>query len=68
MLGGGVQANIVTDDGNNQPHRYASPFPFLFIPSFSPIDTSMHFFSKFSDLHDLGFELMNLESGPTVMA
>jgi hypothetical protein len=62
-----VQVNAVTDDGDNQPHRYSSPFPLPFIPSFSPILTSMHF-PKFSNLQDLGFGLMNLESGLTVMA
>jgi hypothetical protein len=36
-----VQANAVTDDGNNQPHRYAGPFPLSFIPSFSP---SLHLY------------------------
>jgi hypothetical protein len=36
-------AGAVTNDGDNQPHRYVGPFPLPFIPSFSPTVASMYF-------------------------
>jgi hypothetical protein len=44
--GRGVEAGCagaVTNDGDNQPHRYVGPFPLPFIPSFSPTVASMYF-------------------------